>query len=114
MSTQHIAAQVSALPGERALFAAEILALACAAVAAGFTISSSFVKTMVPLRWFAVMSKCGFFASGCSTPSWVMALMHGCCCRSIASVSPDDAADARVKAATQQRRPVRDLAATRT
>jgi CRP/FNR family transcriptional regulator, cyclic AMP receptor protein len=55
----------------------EMMALLAAAAAAGLTISSSFVKTMVPLRWLAVCSNVGFFAYGALHPSWVMALMHG-------------------------------------
>ncbi len=55
----------------------EIGALLAAACAAGLTISSSFVKTMVPLRWLAVCANVGFLAYGVLHPSWVMALMHG-------------------------------------
>ena len=32
---------------------------------------------MVPLRWLAVLSNCGFLAYGVLHPSFVMALMHG-------------------------------------
>jgi hypothetical protein len=55
----------------------EVLALCAAAAAAVFTITSSFVKTMVPLRLLALFSNCGFLAYGLLHPSWVMALMHG-------------------------------------
>ena len=55
----------------------EMMALLAAAAAAGLTISSSFVKTMVPLRWLAVCSNVGFLAYGVLHPQWVMALMHG-------------------------------------
>ena len=55
----------------------EIGALLAAACAAGLTISSSFVKTMVPLRWLAVCANVGFLAYGVLHPSYVMALMHG-------------------------------------
>ncbi len=55
----------------------EVFALLAAGVAAGLTISSSFVKTMVPLRWLAVCSNVGFLAYGLLHPSFVMALMHG-------------------------------------
>ena len=78
MSTQTIAAQVSAFLAGQLSSPIQILALVCAGIGAGFTISSSFVKTMVPLRWFAVMSNCGFLVYGLLNPaSWVMALMHG-------------------------------------
>jgi CRP/FNR family cyclic AMP-dependent transcriptional regulator len=55
----------------------EIFALLAAGCAAGLTISSSFVKTMVPLRWLAVCSNVGFLCYGVLHPSFVMALMHG-------------------------------------
>ena len=55
----------------------ELLALFAATVAGGLQISSSFVKTMVPLRWLAVLSNCGFLVYGVLHPSFVMALMHG-------------------------------------
>ncbi|MEP7138084.1 MAG: cyclic nucleotide-binding domain-containing protein [Caldimonas sp.] len=55
----------------------EIFALLAAGLAAGLTISSSFVKTMVPLRWLAVCSNLGFLCYGVLHPSFVMALMHG-------------------------------------
>ena len=77
MSTQQIAAQVSAFLAGEVSSPSQILALCAAAVGAGFTISSSFVKTMVPLRWFGVVSNLGFLAYGVFHPSWVMALMHG-------------------------------------
>jgi CRP/FNR family cyclic AMP-dependent transcriptional regulator len=77
VSTQQIAAQVSAFLAGEISSPIQILALCSAAVGAGFTVSSSFVKTMVPLRWFAVLSNCGFLAYGLLHPSWVMAVMHG-------------------------------------
>jgi CRP/FNR family transcriptional regulator, cyclic AMP receptor protein len=55
----------------------QMMALLAATVAAGMQISSSFVKTMVPLRWLAVCSNVGFFAFGVLNPQWIMALMHG-------------------------------------
>jgi CRP/FNR family transcriptional regulator, cyclic AMP receptor protein len=76
--TQTIAAQVSAFLAGEISSPLGILALVCAGIGAGFTVSSTFVKTMVPLRWFAVMSNCGFLAYGLLHPaSWIMALMHG-------------------------------------
>jgi hypothetical protein len=76
VSTQQIAAQVSAFLVELSS-PIQILSLCAAAVGAGFTISSSFVKTMVPLRWFGVLSNIGFLAYGVLHPAPVMALMHG-------------------------------------
>ena len=75
--TQQIAAQVSAFLATGLSSPVQILSLCAAAVGAGFTISSSFVKTMVPLRWFGVLSNIGFLAFGVLQPNWVMALMHG-------------------------------------
>ncbi|HEY3635487.1 MAG TPA: cyclic nucleotide-binding domain-containing protein [Caldimonas sp.] len=77
MSTQSIAAQVSAFLASEVSSPLQILSLLCAAVGAGFTISSSFVKTMVPLRWFAVCSNLGFLVYGLLHPNFVMGLMHG-------------------------------------
>jgi hypothetical protein len=77
VSTEQIAAQVSAFLAGEVASPTQIFALCAAAVGAGFTISSSFVKTMVPLRWFGVLSNFGFLGYGLLHPSWVMALMHG-------------------------------------
>jgi CRP/FNR family transcriptional regulator, cyclic AMP receptor protein len=55
----------------------EVIALIAATAAGLLTITSSFVKTMVPLRLLAVCSNCGFLAYGVLHPSYVMALMHG-------------------------------------
>ena len=77
MTTQQIAAQASAYVSSALSSPTELLALFAAAVAAGLQVSSSFVKTMVPLRWLAVLSNCGFLAYGVLHPSFVMALMHG-------------------------------------
>lgn len=55
----------------------QILSVCAAAMGVGFTISSSFVKTMVPLRWFGVLSNIGFLTYGVLFPNWVMTLMHG-------------------------------------
>jgi hypothetical protein len=77
VSTQQIVAQVSAYLAGELSSPIQILSLCAAAVGAGFTISSSFVKTMVPLRWFGVLSNIGFLAYGVLHPTPVMALMHG-------------------------------------
>ncbi len=77
MTIQQIAAQASAYVASALASPTELLALFAAAVAAGLQVSSSFVKTMVPLRWLAVCSNLGFLAYGVLHPSWVMALMHG-------------------------------------
>ena len=77
MIAEQIAAQASAYVSSALSSPSELLALFAAAVAAGLQISSSFVKTMVPLRWLAVLSNCGFLVWGVLHPSYVMALMHG-------------------------------------
>ncbi|HEV7578399.1 MAG TPA: cyclic nucleotide-binding domain-containing protein [Caldimonas sp.] len=77
MTTQEIAAQVSAYVSSALSSPTELLAIFAATVAGGLQISSSFVKTMVPLRWLAVLSNVGFLGYGVLHPSFVMALMHG-------------------------------------
>ncbi len=54
----------------------EIAALLAVALAAGLTVTSSFVKTMVPLRWLAVGSNCGFLAYGALHGAPVLAVLH--------------------------------------
>lgn len=54
----------------------EIAALIAVALAAGLTVTSSFVKTMVPLRWLAVGSNCGFLAYGALHGAPVLAVLH--------------------------------------
>ena len=54
-----------------------IFALCSGAVAAMLVLVSSFVKTMIPLRWLAVGGNVGFFVYGMLGPSIVMLLLHG-------------------------------------
>jgi hypothetical protein len=77
LSIQQIAAQVSAFLAGQVSSPIQILSVCAIVVGAGFTISSSFVKTMVPLRWFGVLSNIGFLTYGILYPNWVMTLMHG-------------------------------------
>jgi CRP/FNR family cyclic AMP-dependent transcriptional regulator len=77
VTISQIAAQASAYLSSALADPTEMFALVAAGAAAGLTVSSSFVKTMVPLRWLAVCSNVGFLAYGVLHPSWVMALMHG-------------------------------------
>ena len=77
MITQQIASQASAYVTSALASPSELLAIFAATVAGGLQVSSSFVKTMVPLRWLAVLSNCGFLVYGVLHPSFVMALMHG-------------------------------------
>lgn len=77
MTTQQIAAQLSAYVSSALASPTELLAIFSVIVAGVLQISSSFVKTMVPLRWLAVCSNVGFLVYGVLHPQWVMALMHG-------------------------------------
>lgn len=54
-----------------------IFALFSAAVAAVLVVVSSFVKTMIPLRYLAVGGNVGFLIYGALHPSLVMVLLHG-------------------------------------
>ena len=77
MTTQQIAAQLSAYIASALASPTELIAIFAATVAGVLQVSSSFVKTMVPLRWLAVLSNVGFLGFGVLHPSFVMALMHG-------------------------------------
>lgn len=54
----------------------ELLALVSVVVAGGLVLVSSFVKTMIPLRWLAIGSNLGFVAYGAIHPSYPMLLLH--------------------------------------
>jgi CRP-like cAMP-binding protein len=54
----------------------EILAVAAVVGASGFVLVSTFVKTMIPLRWLAIGSNIGFVAYGAIHPSYPMMLLH--------------------------------------
>jgi CRP/FNR family cyclic AMP-dependent transcriptional regulator len=54
----------------------EMLAVVAVMVASGFVLVSTFVKTMIPLRWLAVGSNIGFVAYGAIHPSYPMMLLH--------------------------------------
>jgi CRP/FNR family cyclic AMP-dependent transcriptional regulator len=54
----------------------EMLALLFVLVGSGFVLVSSFVKTMIPLRWLAIGSNFGFVAYGALHPSYPMLLLH--------------------------------------
>lgn len=54
-----------------------IFAVGSAVVAAALVIVSSFVKTMIPLRFLAVGGNLGFLIYGALHPSVVMMLLHG-------------------------------------
>jgi CRP/FNR family transcriptional regulator, cyclic AMP receptor protein len=54
----------------------EWLALASVVVAGAFVLVSSFVKTMIPLRWLAIGSNIGFVAFGAIHPAYPMLFLH--------------------------------------
>jgi CRP-like cAMP-binding protein len=54
----------------------ELFAVLSVLVAAAFVLVSSFVKTMIPLRWLAIGSNVGFIAYGALHPSYPMLLLH--------------------------------------
>ena len=54
----------------------EMFAIVSVLIAAGFVLVSSFVKTMIPLRWLAIGSNFGFVAYGALHPSIPMLLLH--------------------------------------
>jgi CRP/FNR family cyclic AMP-dependent transcriptional regulator len=54
----------------------EMFAVLSVVVAAGFVLVSTFVKTMIPLRWLAIGSNVGFVAYGALHPSYPMLMLH--------------------------------------
>ena len=76
-TTQQIAAQLSAYVTSALSSPTELIAIFAATVAGVLQVTSSFVKTMVPLRWLAVLSNIGFLVYGAMQPLFLMALMHG-------------------------------------
>ena len=77
MTTQQITAQLSEYVASALASPTELVAIFAATVAGVLQVSSSFVKTMVPLRWLAVLSNLGFLVYGVMHPLFMMALMHG-------------------------------------
>ncbi len=56
---------------------ADVLALLAAGVGVALVITSSFVKTMIPLRWLAVGSNVGFLVYSSVHPLIIVLLLHG-------------------------------------
>lgn len=54
----------------------EMVAVISVIVAGAFVLVSTFVKTMIPLRWLAIGSNIGFVAYGAIHPSYPMLLLH--------------------------------------
>ena len=74
---EQIFAQPIALVSSVVSSPSQVVALCAAAVAGGLIVSSSFVKTMVPLRFLAVGGNFGFLVYGLLHPSPIMALLQG-------------------------------------
>ena len=55
---------------------AEMLGVAAVVAAGAFVLVSTFVKTMIPLRWLAIGSNIGFVAYGALHPSYPMLMLH--------------------------------------
>ena len=77
MFAEQIFAQPIALVSSVVSSPSQVVALCAAAVAGGLIVSSSFVKTMVPLRFLAVGGNFGFLVYGLLHPSPIMALLQG-------------------------------------
>ncbi|HMC16617.1 MAG TPA: cyclic nucleotide-binding domain-containing protein [Albitalea sp.] len=56
---------------------ADIIAVGAGIIGVALVVTSSFVKTMIPLRWLAVGSNVGFLIYSVVHPSFVIMLMHG-------------------------------------
>ena len=55
----------------------DVFALCCALAAAALIVVSSFVKTMIPLRWLAVGGSLGFLIYGALHPAPIMIVLYG-------------------------------------
>lgn len=81
MSLEQLGVQAMALGSSAVADAlsspSQIIALCSAVIAGGLTLTSSFVRTMVPLRFLAVGSNLGFLIYGVLHPSPVMLLLQG-------------------------------------
>jgi CRP-like cAMP-binding protein len=54
----------------------EMAAVVSVLIAGAFVLVSTFVKTMIPLRWLAIGSNLGFVAFGAIHPAYPMLLLH--------------------------------------
>ena len=55
----------------------DMLALLAAVIGIALVVASSFVKTMIPLRWLAVGSNVGFLVYGTVHPTPLIVVLHG-------------------------------------
>lgn len=53
-----------------------VIAAVSATIAGALVLASTFVKTMIPLRWLAVASNLGFLVYGALHPSLIMLMLH--------------------------------------
>jgi CRP/FNR family transcriptional regulator, cyclic AMP receptor protein len=72
----HLLTEASRYAEQALTSPAEIAALVSVLVAAGLVLVSSFVKTMIPLRWLAIGSNFGYVIYGAIHPSYPMLLLH--------------------------------------
>ena len=72
----HMLAEASRYGRDALESPAEMMALASVIVAGVLVLTSTFVKTMIPLRWLAIGSNIGFVAYGALHPSYPMLLLH--------------------------------------
>jgi CRP/FNR family cyclic AMP-dependent transcriptional regulator len=77
MSAHDLLAAVAARLSAELATPLDVVALCSAIAAAALIVVSSFVKTMIPLRWLAVGGNVGFLIYGALHPSPVMVLLHG-------------------------------------
>jgi phosphotransferase system glucose/maltose/N-acetylglucosamine-specific IIC component len=77
MSAHDLLAAVAARLSAELATPLDVFALCCALAAAALVVVSSFVKTMIPLRWLAVGGSFGFLVYGALHPAPVMVLLHG-------------------------------------
>ena len=77
MSAHDLLAAVAARLSVELATPMDVFALCSALAAAALVVVSSFVKTMIPLRWLAVGGNVGFLVYGALHPAPVMVLLHG-------------------------------------
>lgn len=77
MSAHDLLAAVAARLSAELATPLDVFALCSALAAAALIVVSSFVKTMIPLRWLAVGGNIGFLVYGALHPAPVMVLLHG-------------------------------------
>jgi hypothetical protein len=77
MAIAELIAQASAQLHATLASPSDIVAVCAAIIGVALVVTSSFVKTMIPLRWLAVGSNTGFLIYSLVHPSLVIVLLHG-------------------------------------